>query len=109
MSTTQNETVGITQTVRTALNSAGYGSYISYAGPVIEALTARENDLAEKLIDYAVDAGADADEVKQYMRQIGLIVPATEEDPDPMFMDADGIDDRTRTATAGRWAGSSRP
>ena len=80
MSTTQNETQGITQTVRSALNNAGYGSYISYAGPVIEALTARETDLSEKLIDYAVDAGGSADEVRHYLREIGMAVTVIEED-----------------------------
>ena len=82
MSTTQNETVGITQTVRAALNSAGYGSYISYAGPVIEALTARETDLSEKLVDYAVDAGADGDEVRNYLREIGMAVTVIEPEPE---------------------------
>jgi len=85
MSTIENETAGISQTVQRALQDAGYGSYIAYAGPVIEALTARETAMADKLVDYAVDAGADLDEVQRYLREIGMIIPtretsATEED-----------------------------
>jgi len=82
MSTIENETAGISQTVQRALQDAGYGSYIAYAGPVIEALTARETAMADKLVDYAVDAGADLDEVQRYLREIGMIVPHVEESED---------------------------
>ena len=92
MSTIENETAGISQTVQRALQDAGYGSYIAYAGPVIEALTARETAMADKLVDYAVDAGADLDEVQRYLREIGMIVPHVEED----------IEDEVETTTLSR-------
>jgi hypothetical protein len=81
-STTQDETTrDIATTVRTALNGRGQGSYYdSYAPPVVAALVERETDLSEKLIDYAVDAGADGTEVKAYLREIGMAVAT---DPEP--------------------------
>jgi len=92
MSTTQNEVLGISQTVQRALQDSGYGSYMSYAGPVIEALTARETDMADKLCDYAVDAGADLDEVQAYLREIGMIVPRRENEPESEDEDDDEVD-----------------
>ena len=75
MSTTQNETVrSIDATIEQSLQDAGYGSYNSYAGPVVAALQARERELAALLVDYAVDAGADESEVKAYLREIGMAV-----------------------------------
>jgi hypothetical protein len=91
MSTTQNETSGISATVQAALRNSGYGSYFTYATPVVEALTARETDIASSLIDYAVDAGADAEEVKAYMRQVGMVV-ATEPEEEPEVDDDDDSD-----------------
>lgn len=107
MSTTQNETVrSINDTIQRALQEAGYGSYFSYARPVVEALTRRETDLSEKLIDYAVDAGADADEVKAYLREIGMAV-TPDPTPEPEVDESDDedsvlarIDERLATLAA---------
>lgn len=88
MSTTTNEINSIAQTVRSAMNGRGQGSYYdSYATPVVAALVDRETELSERLIDYAVDAGASAAEVRDYLRQIGMAVaadaePEEEEEPD---------------------------
>lgn len=95
MSTTQNDIVGISQTISRSLQDAGYGSYAAYARPVIEALTARENELAEKLVDYAVDAGADAGEIRAYLREIGMAV-ATEPEEDLESADDEDEDDIER-------------
>lgn len=82
--TEQETTVSIQQTVEQTLTRTGYGSYMRQAGPVVEALVARETGLAEKLIDYAVDAGAEEDEIRAYLTEIGMSVPAqpVEEDDD---------------------------
>lgn len=92
MSTTQNETHidSISATVQAALQNAGYGSYMTYARPVVEALDTREREIASLLIDYAVDAGADADEVKAYLREIGMAVTP---DPEPEVEDDESDDE----------------
>ena len=100
-STTQNETVTIESTVRTALQQAGYGSYMTYAQPVIAALTAREQAATEALIGKANDLDLDEDEVRDAIKATGLSVKDPEpepEDADPMFMDADKVDDRNTGA-----------
>jgi len=101
MSTTQNETQDIATTVRAAMNGRGQGSYYdSYATPVVAALVDRETNLSERLIDYAVDAGASASEVRDYLRQIGMAVAITEaEDYDTDDEEPDNDED---TSALGR-------
>jgi vacuolar-type H+-ATPase subunit I/STV1 len=98
MSTTQNETISIEQAIRTALNGRGMGSYFDqYARPVVVALNARETDLSERLVDYAVDAGGDAAEVRAYLREIGMAVA---DEPEDEADDEDGSDEsNTRIAS----------
>jgi len=104
MSTTQNETQGIAQTIRTAMNTNGAGGYYdTYARPVVVALTTRETELSEKLVDYAVDAGADGAEVKAYLREIGMAVATDPESEDPESEDVESEDEdatTTRIASA---------
>lgn len=81
-SNTLHETVpAIDAVVQRSLRDSGYGSYFSYAGAVVEALQKRERGIAEMLVDYAVDAGADQVEIRSYLREIGMTV--AEDDPEP--------------------------
>lgn len=90
MSNTVSNTVRpINETIREALQDSGYGSYISYAGPVIEALQQRERELSSLLIDYAVDAGADETEVRAYLREIGMVVAEPQSEPEDQRLESD--------------------
>ena len=95
-STTQNETTSIEQTIREALNNAGYGSYISYARPVVEALVAREKRIASSLIDYAIDNDASEEEVRTYISETGMAVPDLVADQD------ENTEDDSDTGALGR-------
>lgn len=76
----ENQTASIQQTVEQLLRANGQGFYLSYAGPVIAALDERERILTGKLVDYAIDAGADESEVKAYLREMGMAVDADEDE-----------------------------
>lgn len=72
----------IEETIRTALTSSGYGSYTAYARPVVEALTERERELSDKLLDYATDLGADGAEVRTRLTELGMEVSPVEPELD---------------------------
>lgn len=65
----------VRDTVLTSLRQAGYGSYASYAEPVITALEGRERDISGVLIEYATQRGMDRNEATQAMTQAGLTAP----------------------------------
>ena len=85
MSTTQNETAGpSSRPSAQALQDAGYGSYMTYARPVVEALIAREKRIASSLIDYAIDNDASEEEVRTYIAETGMAVPdPMSDEPEP--------------------------
>lgn len=74
MTSTIEASASIRQTVANALRATGYGSYMEYADPVIEALTAREAKLSGELIDFGVDSGGDESEIRSYLSEIGMNV-----------------------------------
>jgi len=91
----------ISETIQQALQDAGYGSYMSYAQPVIAALTAREEAITEKLVGYAEANGADTEEVTAMLNDLGMAVKA----PEPEADNEDGSDesdgsDNSRIASA---------
>ena len=65
----------IRETATTLLQQRGMGSYVNQAEPVIEALEARDAVIAERLTDYAVEAGVDEDEVQRLLTEVGLMAP----------------------------------
>jgi hypothetical protein len=97
MSTTQNDTTSasISDTIQQALQQAGYGSYVSYARPVVEALEAREKEIASQLIDYAIDYDASEEEVRTYIAETGMAVP------DPVVEDEEDEEDEPESADTG--------
>jgi len=105
MSTTQNETTRpISETIQQALQDAGYGSYMSYAQPVIAALTAREEAITEKLVGYAEANGADTEEVTAMLNDLGMAVrapePEAEESDENDGSDEGDGSDNSRIASA---------
>jgi hypothetical protein len=78
-------TTSIEQTVSQYLNGNGLGGYANRVQPVVDNLIARERDMSEKLITYAVDQGANESEVRSYLEQIGMTVPSAE----PFILDDD--------------------
>jgi hypothetical protein len=68
----------ITETITSALQSAGYGQYTSYAAPVIEALEARQAEQVEALTAYAQERGVSAEEVRPVFVEAGLVEPMPE-------------------------------
>jgi hypothetical protein len=69
-------TTSIEETVRTALNERGYSSYMNVAQPVIEKLAERERGITEQLLSLAGDLGADTDDVRGRLAELGLTLPA---------------------------------
>lgn len=86
--------------VQEVLNSHGYASYVQYASPVVEALEARERDLADQLLLYADDNGVEPQAVRQVMEQIGMNVPVEEEPEEPARTDGADADVLARLADA---------
>jgi hypothetical protein len=72
----------IQDTVANALNERGMSSYVQSARPVVDLLKARERDLAEALLSYATDLGADSDEVRAELSKLGMEVPDAEPEDD---------------------------
>lgn len=94
----ENQTASIQQTVEQLLQASGQGYYLSYAGPAIAALDERERILTGKLVDYAVDQGADESEIKAYLREMGMAVEADE----PEVEDEDEDEESKDTGAMGR-------
>lgn len=85
MSTTETETqtaASINDTVQQALQTAGYGSYMTYAQPVIAALTEREQAISQALLDQAEEMDIDQEDIREALEAAGLSVkePEVEED-----------------------------
>ena len=89
MSPTTTAVRSIEDTIREVLTANGHEAYLRFADPVIGALTTREMNLGEKLVDYAIDAGADSTEVRAYLSEIGMAVA----EPDPWVVDEDDEED----------------
>lgn len=87
----ENQTASIQQTVEQLLRANGQGFYLSYAGPVIAALDERERILTGKLVDYAIDQGADASEIRTYLGEMGMAVDA-EPDAEDEELESDDTD-----------------
>jgi hypothetical protein len=64
----------IETTVTTTLQQLGLSQYVSYAARMTRALQDRERQISSALIDYAVDAGADADDIRAYLDELGMEV-----------------------------------
>jgi len=103
MSTTQNDTrsASISDTIQQALQTAGYGSYMSYARLVIEALESREKAIASQLIDYAVDNDASEEEVRTYIAETGMSVPDPEVEEEETE-DEESTEESSDTGAMGR-------
>lgn len=81
----------IRTTVTESLTSAGYGSYTSYAAPVIAALEARQQEQADLLTQFAVQQGMSEAQAKAALQGVGLVDP----DPEPeATVTAEGGEDR---------------
>ena len=68
-------TSSIQETVNTALQSNGLGSYMSHARPVVASLQDREAEIAESLIGFATSAGMPEVEATAAIREAGLYMP----------------------------------
>jgi hypothetical protein len=64
----------IAETVNGALTQAGLAQYQSHARPVVDALNAREADLAEQLIGYATREGMSEEAATAALRQAGMFI-----------------------------------
>jgi hypothetical protein len=92
MSTTTNTTAAtIESTIEGALRTAGLSTYQRQAKPVIDALVAREQDLAEKILDYAEEQGANTDEVTSLLTSLGVALKP--EEPETVAAEANGQGD----------------
>lgn len=97
MSTTENETTASIQTViEETLRNNGYSTYITYARPVVTALTEREYAISEKLLAIAESMEADEDEIREALKGVGLAV----KDPEPEPVEDEETDDTSRIASA---------
>jgi hypothetical protein len=65
----------INDTVQGALSQAGLGSYGSQARPVVDALVAREQEMADALIGYATQQGMREEDAAAACRQVGMHLP----------------------------------
>src|SRR5215467_7828918 len=66
----------INETVETAMQARGLGGYMSQARPVVDALVARETDMATQLIAYAVEQGLGMDDATRAISGVGMHLPA---------------------------------
>jgi hypothetical protein len=79
MSTTTNTAAAtIETTIEGALRTAGLSAYQRQAQPVITALVEREQAIAEKILDYAEDQGANTDEVTSLLTSLGVALKPEE-------------------------------
>lgn len=99
-STTQNAPATIESTVENALVSAGFSTYLRQAQPVVQALVEREQAIAEKLLDYAGDAGASTDEVTELLTSLGVSLKPEEPEVAETAIDDPGTGDNARIASA---------
>lgn len=86
----------IEETVRTTLNERGQSGYMDYARPVVEKLTERERDISEQLLTIASDLGADPDDIKAQLSNLGMAVPVDpmpEDDEPELTLDDDAIEE----------------
>jgi hypothetical protein len=81
----------ITETVQSALTSAGYGQYASYAAPVIEALEQREENAVAVLREKGMALGASEDQIDEVLTEAGLIEPTPEADFTLVGQDEDSL------------------
>ena len=65
----------IEATVQTSLQSAGYGSYGSYATPVVAALVEREEGIFTSLLEAGQALGASESAIREVLTASGLSVP----------------------------------
>lgn len=72
--------MGVQDTVYEAMGRAGLGSYRDRATPVIEALKAREAEIAERLIDYAQTQGLSEGRARDAVGEAGLEMPTLVDD-----------------------------
>lgn len=74
-------TSSIQETVNSALQSNGLGSYMNHARPVVSALQAREADIADSLISFATSQGLGEEDATAALRQTGMfmreVIPPT--------------------------------
>lgn len=68
----------IRNTVSEALTAAGYGSYMTYAEPVIDALEEREDAIVTEIEAVAREKGLVEHEVAAIMERVGLVEPTPE-------------------------------
>jgi hypothetical protein len=66
----------ISDTVNTTMAANGLGSYAGHARPVVEALTQREQEMADALIGFATQQGLDEETAAAALRQVGMTLPA---------------------------------
>lgn len=101
MSTSTTENVrSIEETIRQALTERGNGSYMTYAQPAIQALTAREQEISEQLLAFAESMDAPEDEVREALKNAGLTVKDPEPDVEPEDDDDDADENTSRIASA---------
>jgi hypothetical protein len=72
----------INETVEQSLASAGYGTYMSYARPVVAALVNREQEICGHLIRFGTEQGLAENQVRDLLSNIGMEVPIPETEPD---------------------------
>lgn len=65
----------INETVETAMNQAGLGSYSNHVGPVITALVNREQETVGRLIQVARESDLDTDAVRNTLAECGFHMP----------------------------------
>lgn len=88
--------MSINTVVETSLRESGRGAYISYAAPVVSALTEREQEIAENLIQFAVSKGLSQEEAKAAVEQAGLTLPV-EPEPEPVAVEASTLSSLQRS------------
>ena len=64
----------IQETVSAALQTNGLGSYMSHARPVVSALEAREQEIADALINFATQQGLGEEDATVALRQVGMSI-----------------------------------
>lgn len=68
----------INETVEQTMRNRGYGSYMSYAEPVITALVNREQEICGHLIRFGTEQGLAEDQTRDLLRNVGMAVPEPE-------------------------------